>query len=85
VPTRPCPPDQPIEWWGVNIDLGYSVAFSSWTTAIKETYKATLKENNYVAAASSTYKMGFLQSTSDITGITTSTIAYVGHIFGRLG
>lgn len=32
VPTRPCPPDQPIDYWGLKIDLGNIVPFTSWTT-----------------------------------------------------
>ena len=85
VPVRPCPPETPLAWWGPNIDLAFGTHISAWTSAVKTTLKATLIENNYTPDAKNTYKMGFLQSTTDTTGKTETTLSYVGHVFGKLG
>jgi len=47
VPERPCPPSQPIAWWGADIDLKTITDFSAITDANKKLKKAGLQPHFY--------------------------------------
>lgn len=72
-------------YWGINVDLAFSTAFANWDTATKASKKGFLTEGNAAQNPTSTLKYGLLQASSDTAVNTPETIAYAGHVFGRLG
>lgn len=85
LPTRPCPPDVPTGYAGIDLQTAPSVAFASWTTTQKGANYATFNSGSQVAAVADTLRSGFLQISTNTASITTTETANVGHVFGRMG
>jgi len=85
VPDRPCPPDQPADWTGIDfksVMTGTGNTLAEWTAANKAAKWGTLYLNKGVQSVAATYKLGYQMVTADTT---TTTVASTGHIYGLLG
>lgn len=85
IPVRPCEPDVPAKYDGLSLDMSGTPAFSAYTTTDKTGKKAVLSEGLTGANVAATVKSGFLQASTNTASTTTTEIANVGHVFGRMG
>jgi hypothetical protein len=88
LPVRPCKPDRPTQFAGIVAQFS-STKMSSWTTANKDAKWAEINQGlsgtDPTPVVASTLRSGFLQASTNTASTTTTEIANVGHVFGRMG
>lgn len=92
VPARPCPPTQPMAYWGPNLLIaGQFAATTTWANLDKTNKSAILIQDGQTTpqtlALTTNNRVGYLQAVSNNKAgtPTTADLEYTGHVLGRLG